>query len=88
MKRAVMFVIILAFFLSAVPAFAAEKTLFQIAGDSIDEAAAKTKPITMKPEKVDTFQNMSNYIAQGAANAKPLTLRGNDQELARRKGMK
>ena len=73
-------------FSSSFSAQAAEETLFQIVSDSIEKVDIS---IGSKNKDVKIFNQMSQSIDtldQASKNAKVLSLRGNPDELARRKG--
>ena len=85
------YVIVIALALSLGSSFsaqAAEETLFQIVSDSIEKVDIS---IGSKNKDVKIFNEISQNISsldQASKNAKVLSLRGNPDELARRKGIR
>ena len=97
MKKMICLIMVAAIMLMAAPVFAGggptaaskggEKTLFQIASDSIQKEG-KTSRRT-EPQKVTLFETAKKNIESlndAAAKAQPLSLRGNSKEQKRRKG--
>jgi len=89
MKRMAGVIVLLAIIMTFIPAFRvqaeSEKTLFQIAHDSISETGKGTS----QPQKVEVFNNMKdglNTLDEASQKAKSMSLRGNDKELAKRRG--
>jgi len=66
----------------------AKNTFFQKAGESIESIG---KPSSVPPVKDTQFQKVSDQMGtwdKGTADAKKLSLRGNPEEVARRRGTK
>ena len=96
MKRIFALIIAISFALTVMPAFAggeatsapAEGTLFQIIHDSLEsELVPKGEP----SREVTIFKTMQSKVEawdDTAGNAKPLSLRDNPEEVARRRGVR
>ena len=84
MKKAIAIIVLIFFVASITPAFA-EKSLFQIVSDSLEEV----KPSGQGSKEVTAFKTAQMYLNaldESSARAKQLSLRGNKQEACRRMG--
>jgi hypothetical protein len=96
MGKIVALIIIIALVVTAMPAFAArgtaaqrEKTLFQIARDSIEAADdAREKKPWKDPTVFEDVQKELSALGEKSIEAKALSLRGNEGEIARRRSIR
>ena len=93
MKKAVAFLLVLFFIVGTVYAFADEgskdrtqKSIFQIASDDLSKISTSKSGVRTPFSKV--FQNSHDHIVKSGPKVKKLSLRGNDAELGRRRGLK
>ena len=90
-KRSVVLIIAIVFIVGVIPAFtlkaeAGEKSLFQIAKDTLDKPIAISEKDKVRPLNLGkSFQEMSDYIDSSSAKARHLSLRGNKDAVAARR---
>jgi hypothetical protein len=94
MVKLIAIIITISLLITAVPAFAQqgggrEKSLFQIAKDSMDEAyRIREKKPWGDIEIFEDVQNELSDLDNRSAAAKNFSLRGNEEELARRRAIR